>query len=482
MKTSLISINGWLPAILFQIISITSLNAAPADIDSARLNTRIQSLMRKFNIPAAEVAVVRNDSVIYKFISNKADEGRNYLIGSCSKSFTALAVMMLSENGEIDIDRPVKRYLSWFTTGDPGKADSITIRHLLNHTSGIGSQYGFFDYAKGDSSTFRIKLLEHLKKVHLISEPGKEFCYSNLNYLILGLVVESVTKGKYTEYLADNVFAKIGMSRSYAGFSEDILKKNIEPYQYFLFNVPLRSGIYQHSDHTLAYGYISSNAADLTEYLKFFLHQGITKNSDTLIGTRSFKTLTTPPMGNYSMGWVKANYDNINFLGHTGLDENYSSVLAVCPDYNLGIVALCNVNSLEFCSLAQTSVLDMLSDKPFFDPPSMEFILRWLPGTVALLALCLLFFNLRRWSKYAFKTGFILKVFPILRLTFGIVLSLSGIILIHKTYHISVFSVIDFQPDIVYGVILILIFGTLSSFARYFGTYSKQRMVLHGKG
>jgi CubicO group peptidase (beta-lactamase class C family) len=482
MKTSFTKVTGWLPALLFQILSITSLSAAQADLDTAKLNTRIQYLIRKFSIPSAEIAVVKDDSVIYKFISHKADEGKNYLIGSCSKSFTALSVMMLAEKGEIDIDSPVKKYLSWFTTGDPGKAGSITVRHLLNHTSGIGSQYGFFDYVKGDTSTFRIKLTGHLKKVHLITAPGKEFCYSNLNYLILGLVVESVTKEKYGEYLADNVFSRLGMSGSHAGFNEDIQKKNIEPYQYFLFNLPLKSKIYQHSDHSLAYGYISSNAADLIEYLKFMLHKGITMSSDTLIGSSSFNTLTTPARGSYAMGWVQANYNNISFLGHTGLDENYSSVLAVCPDQNLGIVALCNINSLEFCSLVQTSVLDMLSSKPFFNPPSMEFFLRWLPGLLALLSLCLLLFNLRRWRKYSFKTGVLLRPLPVLRMVFGLIMSLSGIIMIKRIYNVSVFSVLDFQPDIVIGVLLILIFGTLSSFARYFGTYSKQRMVLQREG
>lgn len=464
-------------ALVVLAISMVSVSASPENIDSAKLNGRIHFLIEKYNIPDAEIVVIRNDSVIYKFVKNSVNEGRNYLIGSCSKSFTALAVMMLSEKGEIDIDKPVKTYLPWFVIGDSKKVEQITVRHLLNQTSGIGSQYGFFDFPTEDFSVYRTKLTEHLSKVQLVNEPGKEFSYSNLNYLLLGLVVESVTKGKYAEFLSDSIFSKIGMRASYAGFSESILNKNVEPYQYFIFNRPFKSRIYPHSDHCFSYGYISSNTSDLSDYLKFIMHHGITANSDTLINASSYSNLTTPAKGNYAMGWLKVNYNNTNLLGHSGLDENYSAVLTICPDSKTGIVVLSNVNSLEFCNLSQTSIIDMLAGKSFFDPFSMEFLFRWIPGIIALLTFGLMLFNLRRWKRYSFKAGFLSRALPLMRLILGFILSISGIILIYRVYHISVFSVINFQPDIVFSVILILIFGSLSSISRYFGTYSKGKIA-----
>ena len=307
------------------------------------------------------------------------------MIGSCSKSFTALSIMILAENRKIDIDKPVKSYLPWFNLKDTRYIDSITVRHLLNHTSGIGSRYGFFDYPVNDFETYKGKLTGHLKKVMLENEPGKAFQYSNLNYLLLGFVAEAVTNEKYPDFLSENIFAKVGMNSSYAGFSDEILRSNIKPYQYNIFNIPSVSKVYSHSDYALAYGYVSSNSTDLCNYLNFMIHRGITYRNDTLINSDSYNNLITPAKGNYAMGWIKVNYNNIDMLIHSGLDENYSSVLAVCPDEGLGIVVLCNVNNLEFCSLVESSIIDMLANKPFFTPFSIELMLRWIPEIIVIL-------------------------------------------------------------------------------------------------
>ena len=101
---------------------------------------------------------------------------------------------------------------------------------------------------------------------------------------------------------------------------------------------------------------------------------------------------------------------------HTGLDENYSAIMAVCPKDRLGIVVLSNINSLQFCSLTYESVMDMLENKPFPDQFSFELFLRWLPGSLAVLALVLLLFNLYRWKKYSMKIGIIFKTIAHLKI------------------------------------------------------------------
>jgi hypothetical protein len=115
----------------------------------------------------------------------------------------------------------------------------------------------------------------------------------------------------------------------------------------------------------------------------------------------------------------------------------------------------------------------MLESKPFPDQFSFELFLRWLPGSLAVLSLALLLFNLYRWKKYSMKVGIVIKTLPILRLIIGIGLSFAGILLVQKYYSISIFSVINYQPDIVMSFILIFIFGSLSSIVRHLGTYSR---------
>ena len=473
MKTSLINIYRTLAIVSFLIIAIPSGIAQEEKVDHEKLDSRIHELIQKYNIPDADVIVIRNDSVIYRFSKNPVNANKNYLIGSCSKSFTALSVMILSENGQIDIDKPVKTYIPWFELKDIQETERITVRHLLNQTSGIGSQYGFFDYPVNDFSLYKSKLTEHLRKVELVNKPGEGFCYSNLNYLLLGFIMEEVTDQKYIQFLSENVFSKIGMNRSYAGFNEDLLKNTLQPYQYLIFNKPHKTKIYPHSDYAAAYGNLSSNAMDLGYYLTFMINRGVTSEGDTLIAENSYNTLINPVKGNYAMGWMRFMHNKKDMIIHTGLDENYSAIMAVCLKERLGIAVLSNINSLQFCSLAQSSVMDMLENNPFPDQFSFELILRWLPGSLAVLSLSLLLFNLYRWKKYSMKVGIIIKTLPILRLIIGIGLSFAGILLVQKYYSISIFSVIDYQPDIVMSFILIFIFGSLSSIVRHLGTYSR---------
>ena len=478
MKTYIFHFYRAIATLVLLILALFPGRAGNEKIDKAKLDKRINDLVEKYNIPDAELAVIRNDSVIYKFTKNPTNADRNYLIGSCSKSFTALSVMHLAEKGKIDIDKPVRAYLPWFALKDTINIDRIKVRHLLNQTSGIGSQYGFFDYPVNDFSIYKIKLIEHLSHIVLINQPGTGFCYSNLNYLLLGLIVEAVAKEKYTDFLSDYVFPEIGMKKSYAGFNDDLLRRTIQPYQYLIFNIPFKSKIFPHSDYAAGYGYISSNTMDLCNYLKFMIHKGVTTNGDTLFSSVGYNNLVTPVKGNYAMGWMKMNYNKKDMVIHTGLDENYSAIMSICPEDGLGIVALCNVNSLQFCSLAQTSVMDMMGGQPFLNHLSFELIIRWLIGLFAILAISLSVLNLFRWKKYCRKIGFIFKPLPLLRLICGIGLSSAGIILVQKYYTISIFSVFNFQPDIVLGFTLILVFGIMSSFTRYLGTYSKSKLIL----
>ena len=266
--------------------------------------------------------------------------------------------MILSEKGKIDIDKPVRTYIPWFELKDIQETERITVRHLLNHTSGIGSQYGFFDYPTNDFSLYKSKLTEHLRNVELINKPGEGFCYSNLNYLLLGLIVEEVTNQKYTQFLSENVFAKIGMNMSYAGFNEELLSNTLQSYQYMIFNKPHKTKIYPHSDYAAAYGYLSSNVTDLCNYLTFMINRGVTSEGDTLIEENSYNNLITPAKGNYAMGWMRFMNNKKDMIIHTGLDENYSAIMAVCPKDSSGIVVLSNINSLQFCSQAYESVMD----------------------------------------------------------------------------------------------------------------------------
>ncbi len=474
----MLTIRRLLTSLLFTTILVS---AYPQNgrIDKNKLDNRIKQLIDKYHIPSAEVTMLINDSLIYNFSNNVSKGRRNYYIGSCSKSFTALTVLRLTEKGTIDINRPVKDYLPWFTLKDPVASSKIKVVHLLNQTSGIESKYGFFDYQTGDTSLFRLKLLNYLRKIELKTTPGEAFMYSNMNYLLLGSVAEAATGKKYSELVKENVFSPLGMTNTYAGAGPDITAKNVRPYQYAFAYIPAKSHDYPHSDLSAAFGCISSNTSDLLRYLKFMISKGITENSDTLISDDTYNKLVTPVKNNYAMGWTALTYNNVKMILHTGLNENYSAIIAFYPDYKTGIAVLCNINSLEFCSLVQSATADMLAGKPFNEPMSLDLILRYGTLVLVLLTLTMLVTNFLRWKKYGFHTGPASGVKPWMRLIPGIFFSLMPVILLIKTYQISLGSIIDFQPDIAWGIILTAIFGIASSLMRFFGTYSKNKPVIN---
>jgi CubicO group peptidase (beta-lactamase class C family) len=138
-----------------------------------------------------------------------------FVIGSVSKSFTALAILQLVERGLIALDSRVTDYIDWFTTADP--TASITVRHLLNQTSGLSTLDGSRNaFTPETSLEDRVRLIE---TYDLVSEPGSEFNYSNLNYAVLGLIVQEVSGVGYGEFVEQEIFGPLGMDNSYSDFT-----------------------------------------------------------------------------------------------------------------------------------------------------------------------------------------------------------------------------------------------------------------------
>ena len=142
-----------------------------------------------------------------------------FLIGSISKSFTALAVMQLVEAGKVELDAPIARYLGVFA-GKPGGA--ATVRQLLSHTSGYSTIQG--NRSQTDVATDKDALrrrVAQLARVTPQSPPGTEWTYSNANYQILGRLMEVSSGVHYATYVETNVLAPAGMADSYVHGAQD---------------------------------------------------------------------------------------------------------------------------------------------------------------------------------------------------------------------------------------------------------------------
>lgn len=191
---------GILILVVFQLRA----NAAQPNLET-KIDRFITHQMTTQHIPGLALAITHENQVLHVKGYGKANAHElvrpqtQFPIASLSKSFTASAVLQLVEAGQIDLDTPVKQYLPEFTLADTKTAGQITIRHLLNHTSGL-SDLGFSESLQPQPTT-NAERVNSLHNAHPIAVPETQFHYFNPNYDVLARVVEVVSGQVFGEYL-----------------------------------------------------------------------------------------------------------------------------------------------------------------------------------------------------------------------------------------------------------------------------------------
>ena len=195
-----------------------------ASADDGAIDAYLARAREESGIPGLAFALVRPGQPTHLLVLGRADDGGRpitpqtpFLLASTSKAFTATAVMQLVEAGALDLDAPVQRYLPWFEVADAATAAQITLRHLLVQTSGFTTRQGIAYQAGDDQDDGALERgVRNLATAQLDSAPGEAHQYSNVNYDILGLVVQAVSGQPFDRYLADHVYGPLGMEHSHA--------------------------------------------------------------------------------------------------------------------------------------------------------------------------------------------------------------------------------------------------------------------------
>ncbi len=324
-------------------------------VDQDRIDAYIQSRMQIANIPGLALGVVYGDEVIYlKGYGIAGPDGRAVtpqtplILGSTSKSFTALAVMQLVEAGKIELDAPVTTYLPWFRTIDAAASAQITVRHLLNQNSGLPTYAGRHGIADNDQSSTALENgVRDLSDIQLSQPPGQSYEYANENYNILGLIVQEVSGSSYEEYIRSAIFAPLQMSHSTAALSDPAVADIATGYRYWFFWPVAFDAPYPR--RMTPSGFLISSAEDMTHYLIAQLNGG-TYGNNQLLSPQGIDTLHTPAasistLSSYGMGWVIQGQPGSTRIWHNGDVSNFHSNLLLLPDQHIGIVVLVNIGS-----------------------------------------------------------------------------------------------------------------------------------------
>lgn len=365
--------------------SASAIGISLQQIDQEKIDAYIRSRMQIANLPGLALGVVYGNQVVYlKGYGIAGPDGRAvtpqtpFILGSTTKSFTALAVMQMVEAGRIDLDAPVTQYLPWFRTSDAEASAQITVRNLLNQTSGLptyAGRQGLLD--NNQSSTALENGVRGLSGVQLSQPVGQSYEYANENYNILGLIVQTVSGKSYEDYVRSDIFAPLQMNHSAAARTDSTAADAATGYRTWLIWPVAFDAPYPRS--TTPSGLLISSAEDMAHYLIAQLNGGV-YDSNQVLSPQGIATLHTPgaqisALSSYGMGWVIQGEPGSTKIWHNGDESNFHSNLLLLPDQHIGIVILINVGGF-FTSAALNVPIDgvaaiLLGDglTPHTDPP-----------------------------------------------------------------------------------------------------------------
>ncbi|MBN1219504.1 MAG: beta-lactamase family protein, partial [Anaerolineae bacterium] len=319
-----------------------------------------------------------------------------FFIGSLTKSFTALAVMQLVEAGKIDLDAPVQHYLPWFRVANPQASAQITVRHLLNQTSGLSTASGRIPLADFDDSPGATERQARALATLKLSRPvGSAFEYSNANYNLLGLIIEAASGELYADYMQNHILTPLDMSNSYT--SPAMAKQNgLAAGHRYWFAVPFAAPNLPVPHGSLPSGQLISSSEDVGRYMITLLNGGRYGNVQILspAGINELHHGVAEDiemgmsMGKYGMGWFVDETGPAKTVWHTGIVPNSFSYMALLPEQKKGVALFFNTYGyLMTPSLSEvgSGVTTLLADH---QPAPLEFgFMPWVQRGLLLIPL-----------------------------------------------------------------------------------------------
>lgn len=355
-----------------------------------RIDAYVADQLDDSRIPGAAVAIVDDGVTVHA--TGYGDDGRGnpitpdtpFWIGSNTKSITALAIMQLAETGTVDLDAPVQAYLPQFTLADPDAAASITVRHVLNQTSGIARIDGIRAVVAGRDQTMADTVAD-IADLDLNRPVGESFEYANLNSVVLGVIVETVTGQTWPDYVDEHIFTPLGMDTTFT--NKDLAEAaGLTDTHRSFFGFPIETDG-KHLDGMVATGYVYSTANDMARYLAAYSNSGVLDGRRILsaIGIDEMLTAATNQQtfplqsqtftASYGAGWFVGPFgvaDDARW--HQGSLPQFTAWMVMLPDTDQAVVVLLNQGNQFDIGAANAAwsripqgVVDILRDEP---PPA----------------------------------------------------------------------------------------------------------------
>lgn len=351
------------------------------------LDAYIANAVKTWKIPGLAVAIVRHDSVIYAKGFGVRVAGRNeavdeqtlFEIGSSSKAFTATLAAMMVSDGKMRWDDRLTTYLPEFRMNDPVANDAVTLRDALTHRSGI---------ARGElvwlgSGLTADEVLHHVRFLKPQSPFRSQFSYQNMMFLAAGQAAARAAATSWENLVRQRIFTPLGMTSTLAS-SKGVAMTNAAKPHANDHDVALAEEPFDGTNIGPA-GSIVSNAADMAQWLRFQLNDGVV-NGKRLVSSAALRETHTPQIlgsvgggrGNadsipathfstYGMGWFVEDYHGALVWQHGGNTPGMTAAVGMLPERKVGVVVLSNMQSAALPEIIMRYIFDRELGMPMKD-------------------------------------------------------------------------------------------------------------------
>ena len=344
------------------LVSFCMFGQTKKQVDLVQLDKYYAKMVKDWEVPSATIGIVKDGKLIFTGNygvlevgkKDKPDENTLYAIASNSKAFTTAIIGMLVQEGKLNWEDKVKKYLPYFELYDPWVSNEITIRDILSHRVGLGTFSGDVIWFKSDLTSEEI--IRRAKYIPKAYNFRSGYGYSNLMYITAGELIKTVTGKSWSENVKERILEPLEMGRTITT-PKDLAKKS---------NYATPHGREEHINIPIAWedweeigatGGLISSVKDISKWMIFNLNNGI-HGKDSLLSKETRNMVWTPhnnfmvdhTTGNdferhfsaYGLGWGLSDYHGKLRVGHTGGYDGMITAITLIPDENLGVVVLTN--------------------------------------------------------------------------------------------------------------------------------------------
>lgn len=352
------------------LLFVSYLNGQSTSKTDAELFGKVTKLLAdvyKLNETGATALIARNGTVIYKKAFGMANLELNvpmqidnvFRIGSISKQFTAVAILQLQEQGKLELQDDIKKFIPDY----PTHGYTITIEQLLNHTSGIKNYTSIKEWdGQAQRKDFTSEaLVDYFKNQPMDFPPGTKWDYNNSGYVLLGYIIEKVSGKTYAEYIVDNIFSPLGMIDSYYGDHIPIIKNRVSGYE------PAKDGVantdFLSMTQPYAAGSLLSTVEDLFKW-HLAVHSYKLVKKEILDKAFISSKLVNGKSTNYGYGWFMGNLQGSSTIEHGGGINGSLTNAIYLPKEDVFVTVFSNC-TCKPTSDVSTKIAGLVINKPF---------------------------------------------------------------------------------------------------------------------